>query len=366
MKVLNLVDSVPRGGTETLLYDFANNSAVCGQQTITVALGGGAMYEDFASSCIDFRIFKRQLPIDPSVIAKLRKLIKNEHIDVIHTHSDVVAVHAYIASRFLNVKNVLSFHGNTYANKFNLKRNWSLKYVVPRMDACVAVSTAYLDVLKDRSLFPTSNFNVVYNGVDFKKFENIAGNLKKELGLPDNTLLIGMVGNFNWVRDQYSICKALPKIFQKLPNARFVFVGSRSEEYPEVFDSCVKFCSENNISDKVYFLGRRTDVPSILRSLDLYLYASKSDSFGISLVEAMYCGVPLLINDLPVFLELTSNGKYASIFKSSDTEDLTGKLLSLVGTGSSVEKAKKAQAYVTGKFSIKEHIKNMSIIYRSL
>src|ERR1035437_6986241 len=97
------------------------------------------MFDDFVQAKIDIRLFKRKLPIDFSVIFKLRKLLISEKIDIIHTHSDVVAVHAYLASVFLNTKIVLSFHGNTYSNKFNFKTNLSLKFLVPRIAACIAV-----------------------------------------------------------------------------------------------------------------------------------------------------------------------------------------------------------------------------------
>lgn len=349
-----------------MLFDFVNNLPHNGHKTVTVSLGKGAMFNDFAKSNIDFRFFERKWPIDPSVVIGLRKLIRSEKIEIINTHSDVVAVHAYLATRFLNTKMVLFFHGNTYSDKFNFKRNLSLKYLVPKMDACVAVSKSYLNVLRQRSLFPVHNFSVVYNGVDFKKFPACKGQLKAELNLPENTFLIGMIGNFNWGRDQLTVCKALPGVFKELPDARFVFVGARLQEYAEVYDECVSYCAEQKISDKVYFLGSRKDTPNILNSLNLYLYASKSDSFGISLIEAMYCGVPLLVNDLPVFLEITNNGEYATVFKSGDARDIVEKIMDLKNSGFGKCKAEKAKVYAEQKFSIHEHIKNLISLYQSL
>jgi L-malate glycosyltransferase len=366
MRILNLIDSVPRGGTETLLFDFAKNVISSNTTSFVVTLGRGAMFDDFINLNINFKHFQRKYPIDLSVIIKIRSLLLNENIDIIHTHSDVVAVHAYLASRFLNKKLVLTFHGNTYKDKFNFKRNLSLKFLVPKMNACIAVSKSYLQVLKERSLFPTQGFNVIYNGVDFRKFAPIKGSLKNELNLPDNTFLIGMIGNFNWVRDQLSICKALPKVFKKIPNARFVFVGSRSEQLPEVYDECITFCEEQGILDKVFFIGRRKDIPNILYSLNLYLYASKSDSFGISLIEAMFCKVPLLINDLPVFLELTQNGKYATIFKSGDTHDIVEKVSAIYNSCDDNSLAESTKQYVNDNFSIEKYITNLTDLYQKL
>ena len=72
-----------------------------------------------------------------------------------------------------------------------------------------------------------------------------------------------MIANFyrDPRKDQMTICRALPKVFAEIENAHCVFVGKTEPGAEEKFNDCVRFCRENNIADRVHFLGGRTDIP---------------------------------------------------------------------------------------------------------
>lgn len=125
--------------------------------------------------------------------------------------------------------------------------------------------------------------------------------------------LMGMVGNFNTdARLQLMICKSLSLLPDNF-SYRFVFVGKRSPVHPEYFDDCVKFCNENGLKDKVIFAGARSDVPRILKSLDCYVYGSAADTFGLSVIEAVICGLPVICSDIPALREVLLDGSLGTL-----------------------------------------------------
>lgn len=69
------------------------------------------------------------------------------------------------------------------------------------------------------------------------------------------------------------------------------------------------------------FLGLWDDVPSLLATMDAFVYATRHDSFGIAVVEAMASRVPTFVNDWGVMNELTKGGRYATLYKTDDIED---------------------------------------------
>lgn len=363
MRILHLLDALNRGGLELLTLDMCRNAKRKNFDIILVSLGNGELKKDFIESGIKVVELKRRFPFDPFIIFKLRKIIRKENIKVIHSHQPVEGLHAFVASLGTNVKNVMSFHGHTPSRKDDIVRS----FLIPRISANIGVSKAFLNRVST-AFNVSDNFVVIHNGVDTARFSNISGNIRSELNLPAESILLGMVGNFyNSGRDQLTICKALPALFCKYSEMHFLFIGGRSETYPHYFDDCYSFCKNNNILDRVHFLGKRTDVSSILKRLNGYVYSSNHDSFGISVIEAMISGLPVIINDLSSLMEVTGNGRYAYVFKTRNADSLTEKISYLLENPLESEKLKYlGKEWALKNYSIDNYIDNLKLLYSKL
>ena len=109
------------------------------------------------------------------------------------------------------------------------------------MDANIVVSRGLQKWHTEIDKLDTENFHVIYNGADAKRLQPTGKSLRKELGLDEDTLLIGMVGNFyrDPRKDQMTLCKALPKVFAEIENAHCIFAGKIENGAEEKFaDVC--------------------------------------------------------------------------------------------------------------------------------
>jgi glycosyltransferase involved in cell wall biosynthesis len=238
-----------------------------------------------------------------------------------------------------------------------------------RLDAIVAVSKAVLDDFKNQfGIDDRGQFHVLYNGIDLKRIDCERRDLRDELGIPKTSLVMGMIGNFiNDVRDQMTVVQALPEVLSYYPAAYFIFVGAPSDVYPWCYQQCFEYCEKNGLSRRVLFLGKRHDVGNILRTLNLFVYSSNYDTFGIAVVEAMLTGVPVIVNDLPVFQEITDNGRNALIYGTKNVNDLVTKIRFAFENKTAVtEIAAKAKADARMRFSIETHINNLTKLYTSI
>jgi glycosyltransferase involved in cell wall biosynthesis len=269
VKILHILDSLNRGGTETFVLDVCRNAGKNGFEMTFVATGGGTLENNFANSGIEFIRLQRKLPIDFSLIFKLRKIIKERKIEIVHAHQAVEGIHGYLATRGTKAKCVLSYH----AYVADAKNRWALKFLIPRVSANLVVSKFLLDFYKDEIGLDTKNFQVLYNGVDLKRLTPTENDFRAELNLKKDDLLIGMIGNFYLAerKDQMTLCKALPKVFAEFPNANCIFVGGIEKGAEQKFADCVQFCKDNKIEENVHFLGSRNDVPDIVR----FFFASR-------------------------------------------------------------------------------------------
>jgi L-malate glycosyltransferase len=364
MKVLHILDSLNRGGVEILELDVCRNAAQNNLDLSFAATGGGNLEEDFKNSGVQFYRFQRRLPLDFSLIFKLRKLIKTQQISIVHTHQAVEGLHGFFACRGTNAKLVLSFHGFIA----DAKNRLALKFLIPRTAANVSVSGEFLTLLGEKENFDTAqNFQVIYNGIDEKRLIPTGKNFKAELGLPFETMLFGMIGNFYAAprKDQLTVCRALPEFFRQIENAHFIFVGGNEENSD--YEKCVEFCRENNIADRVHFPGVRKDVADILHSLDAFVLSTRHESFGIAAIEAMLVKVPTILSDLEPLLEISKNGEFAEIFQVQNAQDLTEKMINLAQSNElKIDLANRAFDHAKQNFSIEAHLENLVKLYESI
>lgn len=386
MKIAYLLGSLNRGGTETLLLDVFRHAASSQLDAIGVYRKTGVCEQDFREAGIP--LFQRQ-PSNNMIayLVSLRRLLKSQQVEVVHAQQAIDALYAYLALMGTGIKIVLSTHGFDYTDSTTGKM--ILRLILRRTDRNIYVSSFQKAYYTKKYRLRAEKQGVVYNGIAFGKLDNDithrvtlshpvsseavtqshpvsadSNSLRKELQLPDTTLLLGMVGNFNRVRDQHTVCRFLNLLHQSGIAFHFVFAGKRIDALGERYDACVDYCNRNNLSDKVSFLGVRHDVPQILQGLDAFVYATDHDTFGIAVVEAMAVGLPVFVNDWDVMTEITENGKLATLYKTGDEADLyTQFSLFLQNRALYAEKAVQAAGVVRQKYSIEKHIAGLKEVY---
>jgi len=365
IKVLHILDSLNRGGAEVMELDLCRNARANGMDLTFVATGGGDLEDEFRNSGVEFIRLQRRLPVDLGLASRLGQIIKERNIKVVHSHQPVEALHLYLATRGSDVKRVLTLHG-VYAGT---KNTLALRLVLPRMHTLVLLGrdlAAWLT--RQQGVDLGSDFVVINNGVDPGRLLPPGRKLRTELGLDEKTILLGMIANFypDRRKDQLTVCQALPRLFAREPTAQFVFVGNHSEA-PQLFAACVSLCRQQNISERVHFLGQRTDIPNVLNSLDLFVLSSRWEGSPIAVIEAMMMGVPAVLSDITPLKEISNDGEFAILFRTGDADDLAAKLSYAVADRATREHlASSAKTWALNRLSIKAHILNLLELYGSL
>jgi glycosyltransferase involved in cell wall biosynthesis len=138
--------------------------------------------------------------------------------------------------------------------------------------------------------------SVIHNGVRVEHFRGAAAANKSEV-LPTvyGNPVVMFVARFDPTKDHPTLLRAI----RRVPNAELVLVGDGCSR-PEM----QRLASNLGIRERVHFLGRRPDVPQLLKLADLYVHASNSEGFGIAAVEAMSAGLPVIASDVPGLKEV--------------------------------------------------------------
>lgn len=371
MNVLYLLEGLDRGGAETQALDVCRNAKRHGINLVFATQLSGALEGEIRGTGIPFYLVRRKLsyrfPVDITVAYRLRKLIKEHKIQIVHGYQPIDGINLFLATRGLrNVKKVLSFQGFIQDSKHRR----ASQFLVSRMDANISVSNGLAKILQDEDGVNISkNFHTVYNGADPARIAPSGKSVRAELNIDPNAIVFGMTANFYRDRrkDQITICKALPKVFSQLGNAHFIFAGGIERGAEEKAGECMRICREAGISDRVSFLGSRNDVADILKALDVYVFSSYYEGLPVAVTEAMLAGVPMIVSDIEALREATGNGEYAEIFPVEDVETLSQKMLALAADeGARRTQAELAQQFARDNFSIDAHFRELKKIYEKL
>ena len=366
MRVLYFLDTLNRGGAERQAVDVCKNAAAYGID-VTVVAGPGDLLDELRGSGTEVFEMNRRLPIDPFISAAIRKIIREKAIQVVHGYQAVEGVHLHLATLGMPaVKRVLSFQGFIP----DAKNRRSLRFLIPRMDANLYVSRGLQNWLADVDGLNTQlNARLLYNGADPARLEPTGRSVRSELGIGPKTKVFGMIANFyrDPRKDQATLARALPAVFASLPESVCLFAGKTEEGAEEKLELCRSICSEAGILDRVFFLGGRSDVPDILRELDVFVFSSLQEGLPVALTEAMLAGVPCVVSDIGPHLEATDDGRVALAFRTGDAADLAEQLSKILGDERIQEElASNAAHFATANFSIHAHMTHLRAIYSDL
>lgn len=365
IKVAYMLGSLNRGGTETLMLDVFRNANKAPFQFIGIHRKGGAYKDDF------YAAGPKMIPCAPKrfglvrYLIQLRRLLKSERVTIVHAQQPLEVIYAYLATIGMNIPIIQTLHG-FYPMEGRAGLLTRLSILLSK-ELCF-VSQYEQKWYQHRMKIANDKCHVIYNGIDFLKFDMRGATMKDLEG--ERNIKLCMVGNFMSGRDHITLTKALFLLHKRgTDNYDFYFIGKRSDTEPKIYDSCKQLCVENNMGN-VHFLGARDDVPDLLKSMDGFVYCTDHDTFGIAPIEAMYSGLPVVVNDWPVMKEVCGedNENIVYFFQSKNIEDCANTIENLLRElKEPTEKFKSRCAnnkkWVCERYSIEAYIRHLSNVY---
>jgi len=221
---------------------------------------------------------------DVSSAKKLAKFIDENNIEIVHAHLARDYPVASLAVRFASdAKLVLTRH-------VLFPVNFLQRFVLGNASKVIAVSGAVEDNLK--KIFAVAKIVVIYNGVEIENrtsadYRNLRESFRFSHDIPFDAPLVGIVGELKPLKGQEDFVLAVQIIAGNFPEARFVIVGkdnSRNQYFRKKLKRLVKIF---NLESRFLWLDWIEETVELLAALDVFVSASRSESFGLAIVEAM-------------------------------------------------------------------------------
>jgi len=181
---------------------------------------------------------------------------------------------------------------------------------------------------------PDSKTRVVYDAIEVPTEDSSESNtaVRRELGVPDGCVLVGMVARVAPVKDYFTLAGAAVQVLARHPNTRFLIVGDNSVEelnrshYAEV----AARLNELGIADRFIFTGHRDDVPRLIAAMDLCVLCTHREGFPLSILEAMAMGKPVVATWVGGIPEIVTNEVTGYLHQHGNSKELADALLRLI------------------------------------
>ena len=319
IKLLITDDSLSLGGKETLrLQQLEHLDRDTFEVHLVTQTDKGELLPQAREMADHYFCLHRRFGLDLSAIHRLRRYMVDHSIDIVHTNGWIDSLYVWLASRRLKVKKIATIHGYNYTWRHHVHL-WVLKSF--NRIICVSKSLK-LDIYKMG--FPWKKLSVVYNCFDHKRFKKIRSPHNNENDIPFRMV---MVANFRWIKDQETVIRAIKILGKKGYKIELHLVGGGDLG---CLEACQGLVSDFNLNDSVFFYGHRRVDGEFLSGFDLFIFSSLADTFGIALLEAMACGLPVLVSDIPPSMELIQHGRSGCFFETRNAEACAVKIEKLI------------------------------------
>jgi glycosyltransferase involved in cell wall biosynthesis len=320
----------------------------------------------FTSSFADlFRYLKSFF----EVMRQLRLRVVDFKPDVLHANSIRAGLVATIAT--LGLRTRVVWHLHDLLPRHPISSLIRIFAAVSPRSSMIAVSEAVAKNFRGKlSGRLRDRVRVVLNAIDTEAFvpsKSAKRSLKRELRVRESDLVLGIVGQITKRKGQLELVRAFAQVLERVPHSVLLIVGAplfnRDHEYLELIKRTI---SELGVATNVRILGPRSDVPTIMQSLDLLVVNSVAEPFGLVIPEAMACGAPVLATAVDGIPEIVTHGETGWLVQPDDDEELANQIVDLCLREELREQlAERASKDVKMRFSLSRYISEIQTFYRS-
>jgi len=302
MRVLHIISGLKDGGAEASLYRLVLNNSENKHGIISLTDGGkyGPLLSNLNCPLYLIGIDGHFLRLRNFL--EIYRSIKAFRPDAIQTwmyHADLIgAIFSIFFSipLFWGIHNTVLVSGVSKARTILVARLCAaFSYFRGNKIICCALSAKLAHISIG---YNEKKMVVIPNGYDLQEFNRDTGKrtqMRQELGIDINAVVVGMVGRYDPYKDHANFLDALQ--INKEKNCEYISLlvgaGMDSSNIP-----LVEAIKSRNLGDSVLLLGRRSDIPAIMNAVDLHVLSSSAEAFPNVLAEAMACGTPCVTTDV--------------------------------------------------------------------
>jgi glycosyltransferase involved in cell wall biosynthesis len=364
LKILQISSAQSLGGGERHLIDLAHGLAARGHEVYLAARPSSPLIGEL-------KVIPKErittLPLRNSLDAPsaraLAKFVRQHEIQIVHAHmARDYPLAAYSVRKNEHSRLIVTRHVLFPLNRLH-------RATFSRAARIIAVSEAVASQLHEDKVAPEQKITVVLNGIDTARFARTRqtfdrGEFLKQWSLPDNSFLVGTVGELTPLKGQSEFLKAAAQVVQEHPTAYFIVAGT--DNSPEQTNGALlqELISRLKLTERVRVVPWLDDIGQLYCALDVFVSASHTESFGLAIAEAMASATAVVATGTAGAREIIHSGDTGLLVPIGDADELADTIIELLGdTDRRVRMGNAAQQSISARFGIEQMIAATEQIY---
>lgn len=298
------------------------------------------------------------------------RFIKNNNIDIVHTHSSKAGILGRLAASASGARTIIhTVHGWSF---HDYQAGIAYYFYLFLEKLCAYFSSAIIVVSQwdkrralQKAVGRQDKYKLIRYAINYEEFKNktAASQARKEFGLSDTDLAVGMIACFKSQKSPLDFIKLASAIKKDFPNAKFILVGDGV-----LRKKVCALINKLNLKEQVILTGWRNDIASILSCLDVFVLTSLWEGLPVAVLEAMAAGLPVVATDTGGISEVLLHGKTGYLVKPRDMQALQDRLKELLMKPYLRKEFAKLSISTleSNKYSLNSMLKNTTQLYLDL
>ncbi|MFK7829100.1 MAG: glycosyltransferase [Congregibacter sp.] len=304
---MHVVLGLEIGGLEMFVIDLSAAYAESVESIIVCLRGDGdARPREFGNARVIYLDGPDTFSL--SMVRKLRQVIKQEKIDVVHTHNMGPHLYGALAARVSGRPVIHTKHGRNYPSR--RKKVFLNRVATLFTQRIIAVSRDSERVCREVEGVSSAKLCTILNGIDADRFipRPASGTLRSELGIAEDTPVVAIVARLSRIKNHPLLFESIQELKTRGVKLALCVVGDGPQN-----TSLRELVDEMQLQTHVYFMGARNQVENLYPEFDVFVLSSRSEGISLTLLEAMSCELPIVATRVGGNPEVVEDGVTGAI-----------------------------------------------------
>lgn len=366
INLMYLLYAMNNGGAETLAIRLAEKlDKNIFSPSICSLSDQGPLRELVVEKGIPFYSLGKKEGKDFGVALRVKKLLEEKNITLIHTHNQGPLLYTYLGTLWSYKPAIVhTEHINmTQETSYSPRHVLYNKLIYHCLDGFISIAKHLTDEFTVKYNLSSAKVATIHNSIDLSPIpESCEEYLCNELGLDPGDFLLGNISALRPQKDHATLIKAMEIVVQKYSNTHLVIVGEG-----ELESELKRLVHTLNLERNISFLGYRSDIKNLLLQFDLFVLPSLYEGLPLCILEAMEAGRPIVATNVEGTNELVRHGQTGLLTPAKDQTAMANAICSMISDRkTAAAMGKNARTLVEEEYDFDRMIKKYEDFYQNI
>lgn len=291
-------------------------------------------------------------------LLKLRNIIKKGNFDLLMTNTIKAHFYGSVGSIWLKIPLIWRFHDILSEDDFHSLYIKSLVFLGNRLPKQILAVSEEVRISLIRQGIRSEKVKTIYNGVDIKNLQGQKDILTQK---EKKGAIIGCFGRIVPQKGHLVLLSSIPRVLSSFPQTKFLIAGDTPEVYQSYRAKLIEAIEAKGLKENVFLMNFCPNLHSLYNFIDILVLPSITpEAFGLTILEAMAFGKPVIASRIGGIRELIVDGVNGFLVESSNEEELAERIKYLLGNPEICKQmGNRGKEIVQEKFPLKKYIEGM-------